>query len=144
MLKVGMAEVGLSEAISWSAHAMAAEMRSPNVSVTPINVEQAADLYEPSAAPASDSAVREPPDSATDAEVAQISDLHVHMRPKRERANSTEDVPRPMSWEGELSDGGNDMCVDEESLPHGPENLSLSQKSVVRFAFIYVYIKYNF
>lgn len=113
---------------------MAAEMRSPNVSVTPINVEQGSDLYPQPAAmtpPATHSTSREPPDSATDAEVAQISDMHVHMRPKRERAGSVDPVPRPMSWEGELSDGGNDMCVDEESMSQGPENLSLSQKPIV-------------
>lgn len=40
-------------------------------------------------------------------------DFHaVNMRSKKKR----DDIPRPMSWEGELSDGEKDgMCVDEEN-----------------------------
>nr|CAI5865470.1 unnamed protein product [Callosobruchus analis] len=46
------------------------------------------------------------------------------MRSKKKR----DDLPRPMSWEGELSDGERDvMCVDEENSEPVPENLSLPQ-----------------
>lgn len=117
-------------------------MRSPNVSVTPINMEQ---HYSPAAAattngmhePVAATEPREPPDSGSDAEVAQIDfQSTVHLRNKKNQSDGREreEIPRPMSWEGELSDGGNDdMCVDDESTSHGlPENLSVSQKPLVR------------
>ncbi|CAG9857242.1 unnamed protein product [Phyllotreta striolata] len=95
---------------------MATDMRSPNVSVTPINVEP------PRTAAASSLA---DPLDGFDAEVARIDFRSVNMRSKPKQ----EDVPRPMSWEGELSDGERDgMCVDEEHAAHQvPENLSLAQ-----------------
>lgn len=52
---------------------------------------------------------------SSDAEVAQIefqSSGRVNLRTKKN------DVPRPMSWEGELSDGERDMCIDED---HGSQ-----------------------
>lgn len=113
-------------------------MRSPNVSVTPINVPGHG----------------EPLDSS-DAEVAQIdfqSSVSVNMRHKIKRectpsgiatstSTNTEIVPRPMSWEGELSDGDNDendenkldMCVDDDTHSHLlPENLSMHHHTLER------------
>nr|CAH7712170.1 unnamed protein product [Callosobruchus chinensis] len=61
---------------------------------------------------------------SSDAEVARIDFHSVNMRSKKKR----DDLPRPMSWEGELSDGERDvMCVDEENSEPVPENLSLPQ-----------------
>lgn len=49
---------------------------------------------------------------SSDAEVARIDFHSVNMRSKKKR----DDIPRPMSWEGELSDGEKDgMCIDEEN-----------------------------
>lgn len=114
---------------------MAADMRSPNVSVTPINVEP----YPPASlsngvlpnhnhittdsqlshnGPTSSLPLSitngDTLDSSSDAEVAQI-DFHsttVNLRQKKKRDEN--DIPRPMSWEGELSDGERDMCIDED------------------------------
>ncbi|XP_060526026.1 nuclear hormone receptor FTZ-F1 beta [Cylas formicarius] len=117
---------------------MATDMRSPNVSITPINMEP----YTPTP-PQLTNGVAEPPRTrsaphpaamgvtngapdvdVTDAEVARIEFQSVNMRNKTKR----EEMPRPMSWEGELSDGEREgMCVDENSGgPHLPENLSIS------------------
>lgn len=55
-------------------------------------------------------------DSSSDAEVAQI-DFHssqISLRHKLKKV-VVGDVPRPMSWEGELSDGEKEMCIDEDS-----------------------------
>ncbi|KAL1509419.1 hypothetical protein ABEB36_004161 [Hypothenemus hampei] len=142
---------------------MSNEMRSPNVSVTPINM----DTYTPTAScqltngTVTDSSaattvintvggvvksvgVAEPPRTRSaphpalvlsnggvdvdgpDPELARIEFQAVNMRSKK---NKTEELPRPMSWEGELSDGERDgMCIDEssESAAHLPENLSVS------------------
>ncbi|XP_050508194.1 nuclear hormone receptor FTZ-F1 beta [Diabrotica virgifera virgifera] len=108
---------------------MATDMRSPNVSVTPINVEP----YPPPGEPPQ--RTRSAPHPAalisngtvdvldsSDAEVARIDFQSVNMRSKIKR----EDIPRPMSWEGELSDGEREgMCIDEENSAPVPENLSL-------------------
>lgn len=154
---------------------MATEMRSPNVSVTSINVDHhqhsAADFYSPSSTLTSSTLhtnnntitsstttsmhattdTRESAgggaDSGSDAEVAQIDFHHHHqlvnMRHKKRHSNggsgdttsNVADIPRPMSWEGELSDGGGgggggvaDMCIDEDSAP---ENLSVVQNKYV-------------
>lgn len=49
---------------------------------------------------------------SSDAEVARIDFHSVNMRSKKKR----DDIPRPMSWEGELSDAEKDgMCIDEEN-----------------------------
>lgn len=64
-------------------------------------------------------------DSSSDAEVAQI-DFHsskISLRHKLKKVVVGE-VPRPMSWEGELSDGEKEMCIDEDSESQLPENLS--------------------
>ncbi|KAL3277033.1 hypothetical protein HHI36_012395 [Cryptolaemus montrouzieri] len=106
---------------------MAAEMRSPNISVTPINVEV---YHQPSPA-ATPSACELPPDGA-DAEVARIEfhSASVSMRSKKQREEEGGvHPPRPMSWEGELSDHEKDMCVDEDSTHQIPENLSISQQT---------------
>ncbi|CAH0553262.1 unnamed protein product [Brassicogethes aeneus] len=139
---------------------MAADMRSPNVSVTPINMEP----YPPPSLSNGNVSVTTPmtdmprsrstplnatsivtnggggclptellDSSSVDAEVARIqfhSELdQVNMRSKKNKRSEVEMVPRPMSWEGELSDGGNDrdMCIDEDTQTQIPENLSLSQ-----------------
>ncbi|CAG9815815.1 unnamed protein product [Phaedon cochleariae] len=110
---------------------MAAETRSPHVSVTAINVEP------PAAALRPPERARSAPHPAafiangtldvldsSDAEVARIDFHSVNMRSKKQR----DDIPRPMSWEGELSDGERDgMCIDEENSTQVPENLSLCQ-----------------
>ncbi|XP_018328203.1 nuclear hormone receptor FTZ-F1 beta [Agrilus planipennis] len=140
---------------------MAAEMRSPNVSVTPIKVEQ----YSPPATPTVFSngtppathqqrltthlSLNESPhhgsrpssvantlavlpngdilDSSSDAEVAQIDFLQSTMVNMRQKKKKRDEIPRPMSWEGELSDGDNEMCIDEDSISQLPENLSVSR-----------------
>lgn len=110
---------------------MATDMRSPNVSVTPINVEPYPSPGEPpqrarsAPHPAAliSNGIVDVLDSS-DAEVARIDFQSVNMRSKKTR----EDIPRPMSWEGELSDGERDgMCMDEENSAQVPENLSLPQ-----------------
>lgn len=136
---------------------MAAEMRSPNVSVTPINIEpyppvslatgdnnrHATNQNGPGQQPpqqhhhhhhqqhhhttvtgstttttiVSNGAIVEPFDSS-DAEVAQIDfQSAVNLRNKKKRGGNVapQEMPRPMSWEGELSDGEKEMCVDEDS-----------------------------
>lgn len=58
---------------------------------------------------------------SSDAEVAQIefqSSGRVNLRTKKN------DVPRPMSWEGELSDGERDMCIDEDHGSQVKHNLN--------------------
>lgn len=107
---------------------MATEMRSPNVSVTPINVEP----YPPVSISGDDRHLNQNGPHATttttvitngelfdssDAEVAQIDfQSAVNLRNKKKRAGLVApEMPRPMSWEGELSDGEKDMCVDEDS-----------------------------
>ncbi|KAJ8962063.1 hypothetical protein NQ314_005846 [Rhamnusium bicolor] len=120
---------------------MAADMRSPNVSVTPINMEpypppvlSNGDHRPPSEPPQRTRSAPHPAALITngttdildssDAEVARIDFHAVNMRSKKKR----DDIPRPMSWEGELSDGERDgMLVDEENSTQVPENLSLSQ-----------------
>lgn len=120
---------------------MAADMRSPNVSVTPINMEPYpppvltnGDHHPPSEPPQRTRSAPHPAALMTngsadildssDAEVARIDFQAVNMRSKKKR----DDIPRPMSWEGELSDGERDgMCVDESVSSQVPENLSLSQ-----------------
>lgn len=120
---------------------MAADMRSPNVSVTPINMEPYppqvlanGDHHPPSEPPQRTRSAPHPAALMTngstdildssDAEVARIDFQAVNMRSKKKR----DDIPRPMSWEGELSDGERDgMCVDEGVSSQVPENLSLSQ-----------------
>lgn len=120
---------------------MAADMRSPNVSVTPINMEpypstvlSNGDHRPPSEPPQRTRSAPHPAAIITngttdildssDAEVARIDFHSVNMRSKKKR----DDIPRPMSWEGELSDGERDgMCVDDENSAQVPENLSLSQ-----------------
>lgn len=127
-------------------------MRSPNVSVTPINVEPLPNgdiqryihilenhnnlnccffliillrhsttthvLHEPQrthSAPHPAALTNGDMLDSSDAEVAQIefqSSGRVNLRTKKN------DVPRPMSWEGELSDGERDMCIDED---HGSQ-----------------------
>ncbi|KAF7266047.1 nuclear hormone receptor FTZ-F1 beta [Rhynchophorus ferrugineus] len=121
---------------------MSAEMRPPNVSVTPINMEYGA---QPGPLINASGGVTEPPRTRSaphpsavsltngvgndvdgpDAELARIEFQAVNMRSKK---NKGEELPRPMSWEGELSDGERDgMCVDESSASaHLPENLSVS------------------
>lgn len=120
---------------------MAADMRSPNVSVTPINMEP----YPPAALTAlangdhhhhqqhgGGGGSSEPPLDPSDAEVAQIDfqSSRVNMRSKKTKRgggssggsgigvgeNHTADLlPRPMSWEGELSDCERDhMCIDDD------------------------------
>lgn len=110
-------------------------MRSPNVSVTPINIEP----YPPpiltngnstTTSSATTMTTEQPQRTrsaphpvitnggsqsvdmldSSDAEVAQIDFQSVNMRSKK---NKRDDLPRPMSWEGELSDGERDMCVDD-------------------------------
>lgn len=90
---------------------MAAEMRSPNISVTPINV----DVYH-HPVPSSTMSSGEPPPDGADAEVARI-EFHssVNMRVKQSEEQGGNHPPRPMSWEGELSDHDSNMCVDEDS-----------------------------
>ncbi|XP_045466530.1 nuclear hormone receptor FTZ-F1 beta [Harmonia axyridis] len=102
---------------------MAAEMRSPNISVTPINME----VYHQHV-PSSSSG--EPPPDVADAEVARIEfhSASVNMRSKN-KEDDGDRPPRPMSWEGELSDNERDMCVDEESIDQIPENLSIPQQT---------------
>ncbi|XP_017771911.1 PREDICTED: nuclear hormone receptor FTZ-F1 beta [Nicrophorus vespilloides] len=116
---------------------MSADMRSPNVSVTPINVEP----YSPTAVPNGDRHGAQSVHNGdvldtTDAEVAQIDfQSMVNMRHKKKRpGDGPSDIPRPMSWEGELSDNEREMCIDDV-VAHGgggggvgshvPENLSL-------------------
>lgn len=144
------------------AAAMAADMRSPNVSVTPINMEP----YPPAALTAltnGDHHVHqghahatiitgggggggggggvggnEPPLDPSDAEVAQIDfqSTHVNMRSKKSKRagaivehNSSELLPRPMSWEGELSDCERDhMCIDDD---HSSQVRNFQQKNVL-------------
>lgn len=98
---------------------MAAEMRSPNVSVTPINVDHQSPYHhhlqsQPqqlfNGGPGGGSmhttgSGAEPPDSGSDAEVAQI-DFQSSRVMMRADKKTPSDIPRPMSWEGELSDGG--------------------------------------
>lgn len=101
------------------------DMRSPNISVTPINVEPLSNgdivqvhthLREPQRThsaphPAANGDVLD----SSDAEVAQIDfQSAVNLRNKKKRAD-VQDVPRPMSWEGELSDGERDMCIDDDN-----------------------------
>lgn len=115
---------------------MSAEMRSPNVSVTPINMEYmtpnqltngAQDLVAATSTVISTVGgvvkaveVTEPPRTRSaphpgvvlangvadldgpDAELARIELQSVNMRNKKTKQ---EELPRPMSWEGELSDG---------------------------------------
>lgn len=101
---------------------MPADMRSPNVSVTPINV----DVYQPATSTSFDT-----PSDASDAEVIGFCNSNsVHMRSKRRESDEQDDSlqhpPRPMSWEGELSDYDRDMCIAEySSNVHLPENLSM-------------------
>lgn len=58
---------------------------------------------------------------SSDAEVAQI-DFRSSTGRVNLRTTKKNDVPRPMSWEGELSDGeGRDMCVDEEDERDGSQ-----------------------
>ncbi|KAH1005802.1 hypothetical protein HUJ04_006718 [Dendroctonus ponderosae] len=138
---------------------MSAEMRSPNVSVTPINMEYMSpnqlmnggqELVAATSTVIStvggvvkSGEVTEPPRTRSaphpgavlangvadidgpDAELARIELQSVNMRSK---TNKQEELPRPMSWEGELSDGEREgMCIDESSEPpHLPENLSVS------------------
>nr|XP_023023818.1 nuclear hormone receptor FTZ-F1 beta-like [Leptinotarsa decemlineata] len=120
---------------------MAADMRSPNVSVTPINMEPYpppvltnGDHHPPSEPPQRTRSAPHPAALTSngtvdaldsfDAEVARIDFHSINMRSKKKR----DDIPRPMSWEGELSDGERDgMCIDEENSTQIPENLSLSQ-----------------
>lgn len=125
---------------------MAADMRSPNVSVTAINMEP----YPPSALTNGDhrvtslqgsgsNSVGEPPLDPSDAEVAQIDfqSTHVNMRSKKTKRggsgavivaadhNSAELLPRPMSWEGELSDCERDhMCIDDDHSSQVIKNLT--------------------
>lgn len=109
---------------------MAAEMRSPNVSVTPINVDHQSPF--PLQQGQQFFNMQEPADSGSDAEVAQI-DFHSRVTMRGDKKHPA-DIPRPMSWEGELSDGGADadMCVDDDSV--GPENLSVISKPAVSTA----------
>lgn len=125
---------------------MATDMRSPNVSVTSIKVEtcpsaisENGDLHSVgndviTLQNGNHSIVLqngEPLDSS-DAEVAQIDfQSSVNLRINKKR-NSSNDMPRPMSWEGELSDGEKNMCTDEDSSMQVPENLSLPQANSVQ------------
>ncbi|XP_066263096.1 nuclear hormone receptor FTZ-F1 beta [Euwallacea similis] len=145
---------------------MSTEMRSPNVSVTPINMEYVppsqltnggretggiSTVISTTGGVVKQVGVTEPPRTRSaphpalvltngvgdidgpDAELARIDFQSVNMRSKK---NKQEELPRPMSWEGELSDGERDgMCIDESSEPaHLPENLSLSaSKQVTTF-----------
>lgn len=103
-------------------------MRSPNVSVTPINIEPYPPPILTNGNPTQQQQ-QEPPQrtrsaphpvitngqtvdmlDSSDAEVAQIDFQAVNMRSKK---NKRDDLPRPMSWEGELSDGERDMCIDD-------------------------------
>lgn len=150
---------------------MAAEMRSPNVSVTPINIEpypplsltnddsnrhatnnqNGPSVQQHQSSPTqhhqhqhhqhhhhhhttttgstttttivSNGGIIEPFDSS-DAEVAQIDfQSAVNLRNKKKRGGGgggaangpPHEMPRPMSWEGELSDGEKEMCVDEDN-----------------------------
>lgn len=108
-------------------------MRSPNVSVTPINVEPypPVSLAGDERLPGRTQIISDPGRSqndqtailsngelfdSSDAEVAQIDfQSAVHMRNKKKRGSMVAEMPRPMSWEGELSDGERDMCIDEDS-----------------------------
>lgn len=102
---------------------MPTEMRSANVSVTPINMEYVPAAQLTNGTPQSGSnttggvvksvGVTEPPRTRsaphpandvdnTDLELARIEFQSVNMRSKKEKKD---EVPRPMSWEGELSDG---------------------------------------
>ncbi|KAJ8985722.1 hypothetical protein NQ317_014373 [Molorchus minor] len=139
---------------------MAADMRSPNVSVTPINMEPYpppvltnGDHRPPSEPPQRTRSAPHPAAlmsngsadllDSSDAEVARIDFHAVNMRSKKR-----DDIPRPMSWEGELSDGERDgMCIDEENSvqvsvesrsiqsqkcsQEVPENLSITQSKQV-------------
>lgn len=104
------------------------DMRSPNISVTPINMEP----YPPEPLSNGDiTHLREPQRTqsaphpaisngelldSSDAEVAQIDFQNtVNLRTNKKRGGDRSDVPRPMSWEGELSDGERDMCIDEDN-----------------------------
>ncbi|XP_030756069.1 nuclear hormone receptor FTZ-F1 beta [Sitophilus oryzae] len=112
---------------------MSTDMRPPNVSVTPINMEYGG--AQPGGGVAEPPRTRSAPHPAAatplangadiDAELARIEFQAVNLRSKKSKA---EELPRPMSWEGELSDGERDgMCVDESNEPvHLPENLSVS------------------
>lgn len=117
---------------------MSAEMRSPNVSVTPINMEYMPPSQMTNGGPESGGTstvistvggvvksvgLTEPPRTRSaphpavvlangvadvdgpDAELARIDFQSVNMRSKK---NKMEELPRPMSWEGELSDGERD------------------------------------
>ncbi|KAG5886694.1 hypothetical protein JTB14_007096 [Gonioctena quinquepunctata] len=122
---------------------MAADMRSPNISVTPINMEpypppppvlvNGADHHPPCEPPQRTRSAPHPAAlisngnvdvlDSSDAEVAGIDFHAVNMRSNKKKRD---DIPRPMSWEGELSDGERDgMCIDEENSTQVPENLSL-------------------
>ncbi|KAK4882120.1 hypothetical protein RN001_005439 [Aquatica leii] len=128
---------------------MAANMRSPNVSVTPINIEPysptslsngvlsthnhiTTDTQRPHNGVLGNTSIPlnngDTLDSSSDAEVAQI-DFHstsVNLRQKKKLDEN--DIPRPMSWEGELSEGERDMCIDEDGgTSQFPENLSVTQ-----------------
>lgn len=125
---------------------MAADMRSPNVSVTPINMEPP---YPSTPLTNCDLPTGEPQRTrsaphpgllngdvldSSDAEVAQIDfQCAVNMRHKKKRDGA--DVPRPMSWEGELSDHERDMCVDDDggsqvrSLTLAPRSLNFRCRS---------------
>lgn len=107
---------------------MAADMRSPNVSVTPINMEPPypanCDLL-PEGEPQRTRSAPHPSLSvstngdildSSDAEVARIDFHSVNMRHKKKRDGGAGDIPRPMSWEGELSDHERDMCVDDPQV----------------------------
>ncbi|GLV44068.1 Hormone receptor-like in 39 [Carabus blaptoides fortunei] len=147
---------------------MATEMRSPNVSVTSINVDHhqhgAADFYSPASTHTSSTLhtnnnsitsttmhattdTRESAtgggDSGSDAEVAQIDFHHHHqlvnMRHKKRHSNgggdstsNVADIPRPMSWEENLSIVQNKYVV--ASLPDTTKDspiLRLKQPSAV-------------
>lgn len=108
---------------------MATDMRSPTVNVTSIKVENCpstaienGDVHHGNneSAPLQNGSHSgtfqncEPLDSS-DAEVAQIDfQSSVNLRINKKRGNTNE-MPRPMSWEGELSDGEKEMCTDEDS-----------------------------
>lgn len=107
-------------------HVMSTEMRSANVSVTPINMEYVpptgqltngtATVINTTGGVVKSVGVTEPPRTRsaphplvpvtdvdnTDLELARIEFQSVNMRSKKEKKD---EVPRPMSWEGELSDG---------------------------------------
>lgn len=128
---------------------MAANMRSSNVSVTPIKIEPYSSASVSNGVlPAHAHITTDLPhahngvlsnasgainngdtlDSSSDAEVAQIdfNAISVNLRQKKEPDEN--DIQRPMSWEGELSEGERDMCIDEDrGSSQFPENLSLAQ-----------------